>query len=125
MSVITYAYPVVGSTAPTLAQMQNYNLLAGTVQMGDTDTVAVIVHSFGNLSASQAQGTPNGSTESTSFFPIPSVVAEAYGTATSTVSQQFAWAWTSSVSMTLTKVSAGNTGGTFVFQIGRPVSIER
>lgn len=121
MSVVTYAYPVVGSTAPTLAQSANANIVNGTVQMGDTDTTAVIIHSFGNLAAGQGLGT----TESANLFPIPLLIPNAFGTATSTVVQQFSWAWTSSVSMTLTKVSAGNTGGTWVFQILRPFSMSR
>lgn len=124
-ATVTYAYPVAGSTAPTLAQMNgnsSHNILTGTINFADADTTAAITHSFGNLGTGQGEG----STESTKFFPVVILNPQTLGTATGTVVPQFSYQYTSSVVLTVTKGGLGNgTGGTYVFQLLRPGSVSR
>jgi hypothetical protein len=54
---VTYLYPT--TVAPTLAQMQNFNMVIATVASTSTaDTSAVITHDFALTAAEISQGFP-------------------------------------------------------------------
>jgi hypothetical protein len=101
---VTYKTPVSGLTAPTAAQVYGLGLISAVLEIGDTDTSAVITHNFG-LDAN----------ELASRFPIVVMNPTAGGT----VFPQFTIAKATN-SVTLTKASASGTGGSFDVFILRP-----
>lgn len=46
-AVITYAYPVSGTVAPTAIQSSVVNTVTATVAFADADTTATVTHNFG------------------------------------------------------------------------------
>src|ERR1700676_3495601 len=50
---ITYTYPVAGTTAPTIAQALQCNMVVATINWSDSETTALLTHNWG-LSAAQA-----------------------------------------------------------------------
>ena len=112
--VVTYINPTSGTVPPTLAQMLPLSRVAALVSFGDTDTTALITHNMNIPLASspsqhgQNSGSPiviiNYSTPGTG----PAVLSFTRGTNT----------------LSLTKVSAAGSGGTFEVQIERYEPIE-
>lgn len=108
-ATITYAYPVSGTTPPTLAQTSN--LVNAQVVWADADTTATITHNFNLSATSVAQLRP------TVIFNLdPSSTGTASATITVTKGQTV---------VTLTKSTAAGSGGTLNVAILRPHSIER
>ena len=103
--IVTYCYPVAGTTAPTAAQMFGLSLLTAQVSFVDTSTSVVLTH---NMAISLA----NGSNQ----FPIVIPVAQTPGTAIPAL----AVALTSSNTITISKLSAAGSGGTFQISVLRP-----
>lgn len=103
--IVTYAYPVAGTTAPTLAQMFGLSLLTCQVSMVDTSTTVAITH---NMAISLALGSDQ--------FPLVSAYVQTPGTAIPTL----AIALTDSNHVTLNKLSAAGSGGTYCVWILRP-----
>ena len=108
MSTVTYAHPVAGASAPTAAKAARFNLLTATVNMADGDTTATITHNWRLSTAKLAK-----------LFPLVTVYAAVAGTAAAILSV----ALTDSLTVTLTKVSAAGSGGTFVVILQRPHTI--
>lgn len=106
-AVVTYQYPVIGTTAPTAIQASVVSSLACQVSMGDTDTTGVITHNWG-LSAAQ----------NTALQPWLSVWLQTPGTLVPILS--FAL---STNTVSITKVSATGSGGTYVVTLQRPNTI--
>lgn len=106
-AVVTYQYPVIGTTAPTAIQMFELSSLTAQVSMGDTDTTGAIVHNWG-LTAAQ----------NTALQPWLSYWLQTPGTAIPILS--FAL---STNSVTITKVSVTGSGGTYVVTLQRPNTI--
>ena len=107
-AVVTYQYPVIGTTAPTAIQASVVSSLTCQVSMGDTDTTGVIAHNWG-LSAAQ----------NTALQPwIVGPWLQTPGTAVPILS--FAL---STNTVTITKVSATGSGGTYVVTLQRPNTI--
>jgi fructose-1,6-bisphosphatase/inositol monophosphatase family enzyme len=117
MSVtVTYTWPVSGITAPTLAQMQNFNaVVAEIAATADGDTTAVVTHNF-NLSAADLAA----------LFPFVKMVQAG---ATAILSGWYLnLAAATADSLTFTKATTGGSGaaGTqLVVQLTRPHTIER
>lgn len=108
MATVTYAYPVAGSVAPTAAQAFNSNMLTATIVANDADTTAVVTHNWG-LSTAQLNN----------LWPT----LQWYTSVASTVLPIISWALTNSVSVTMTKVSASGSNGTYVVILMRPQSM--
>lgn len=108
MSTVTYAYPVSGNTAPTAVQAFNSNMLTANVVMVDADTTAVLTHNW-NLSTAQLAN----------LWPTIQYYAGVAGTVVPILS----FALTNSVSVTMTKVSASGSNGTYVVILMRPHSL--
>lgn len=107
-TVVTYAYPVAGTTAPTVAQALSANAVTATVAMLDADTTATITHNW-QLSVAQLAN----------LFPLVSYYVSSKGTAMPILQV----ALTNSVSVTLTKTTDAGGGGTYTFALLRPHSI--
>ena len=106
--IVTYAYPVTGTTAPTAAQVFNLSLVTAQVSMVDTSTTVTVKHNF---ALSLAQGSNQ--------FPLVSAYVQTPGTAIPAL----AIALTDSNTITLNKLSAAGTGGTYCVSIQRPNSL--
>lgn len=109
MSTVTYAYPVSGTVAPTIAQALGCNSLTCQVQCSDADTTAVITHNW-QLTTAQLN----------SLFPFIGWYENAGGAGTALA--QLSFALTNSVSVTVTKASATGSGGTYTVILQRPFS---
>lgn len=105
--IVTYALPVPGTTPPTAAQVARKSMVTAQVSMVDTSTTVVITHNLGLTTAQLA-----------SLFPLVTVNVETPGTAI----PSFVIARTNSVSITLSKLSAAGSGGTYTVVIQRPNS---
>jgi hypothetical protein len=103
--IVTYAYPVAGTTAPTAAQVAQLSMVTAQVSFVDTSTTVVVTHNFGTTLA-------QGSNQ----FPIVIVTPQTPGTNAASVDVVL----TNSVSITLNKVSALASGGTYAVYIMRP-----
>jgi len=103
--IVTYTYPVAGTVAPTAAQVAALSLVVAQVSMVDTSTTVAITHNFG---LSLAQGSDQ--------FPVAIPVVQTPGTAIPTL----AITLTNSVAISLNKLSAAGSGGTYVVYIFRP-----
>ena len=106
--VVTYERPVVGLTAPTVAQAANCNMVNAVVFMDQTDTSAVVVHNFGISATDLAQ-----------LFPVPIVYYRNANTAPVAVSIDIS----NTNQITITKISANGSQGTFNVIIMRPNTI--
>lgn len=104
--IVTYTYPVAGTTAPTAAQVAALSLVVAQISMVDTSTTVTVKHNFG-LSLAQ------GSNQFPLVFP-PTV--QTPGTAI----PNLAVALTDSNTITVSKLSAAGSGGTYVVIIMRP-----
>jgi hypothetical protein len=111
---VTYAFPVAGTTPPTATQMNqpggSDNLVTGTVNMADADTVATVTHAMG-LSAAEVSA----------LFPLVNV----YPTGSNTGTVVVAVALASANTITVSKLGNVGSGGTFNFWIARPHSLIR
>lgn len=107
MATVTFAYPVVGTVAPTAAQAFNANMLTATIVANDADTTAVVTHNWGLTTAQQ-----------NNLWPT----IQWYTQLASTVVPIISWAITNSVAVTMTKVSASGSNGTYVVILMRPQS---
>ncbi len=105
---VTYERPVQGTTAPTAAQSANCNMVTAQVFMDQTDTTAVVVHNFGISTTDLAQ-----------LFPVPVVYYRNANTAPVVVSIDIS----NTNQITITKVSANGSQGTFNVIILRPNTI--
>jgi hypothetical protein len=104
---VSPTYP--GTSAPTAATMQNYNMVIGTVVAGaSSDVQTIITHNFGLSAAEIAQG-----------FPL--VVLTGLGDETTS-----SW-WEASQNPNYTVLAKNNyaTGPTTQYNISRPHSITR
>jgi len=112
-ATVNYNWPVLGGTtvAPTAAQ-SNY-LVMGTFTWLDADTTVTMTHNFG-LSA----------TELTALFPITSLIIDSTSTGTGLQAGTIAVSKATNI-VTLTKVSAAGTGGTWQFVLQKRHSIDR
>lgn len=109
MPTVTYNYPVVGNTAPTILQALGCNLLTAQVNMLDADsTVATITHNW-QLSTTQLSNQ----------WPVVTW----YISAGSTIAPAMIVALANSVSVTIAKASLLGTGGTYTVILLRPHSI--
>jgi hypothetical protein len=112
MSLVTYKFPVSGTTPPTAAQMNqpggSNNLLIAQVNMADTDTSTVLVHNMGLSAAEQAAG-----------FPVLSHYLTTGETAGSFLTFN-PTAGNVANSLTLVKTAGSGTGFTEIVQLLRP-----
>jgi hypothetical protein len=110
--VVTYAYPVIGTVAPTAAQAANATMLTATVFLDTSDTTTTVTHNWGISQANQ-----------NSLFPtIILTRSDATGTVSGLVTATIpASSTTPANSITINKVSTGaGTGGTHVVTLLRP-----
>ena len=105
---VTYAYPVVGSTAPTATQDAGGSALTARIVMADGDTTQAVVHNW-NLTTAQLAA----------LFPFCSLRLEATGTGPGAVLINI----TDSSTVTVTKASAVGSSFTGVLVIQRPHSV--
>jgi hypothetical protein len=111
-ATVNYQWPVANTTvAPTQAQ-SNY-LVKGTLNWLDADTTVTITHNF-NLSAADV----------TALFPDVDLVIDSTNTGTGLQAGTIAVA-SAANTVTLTKVSAAGTGGTWRFSLDKWHSITR
>ncbi len=103
--IVTYTYPVAGTTAPTAAQVASLSLVTAQVSFVDTSLTVTVKHNFGTTLA-------QGSNQ----FPLVIVNSQTPGTAIPFI----AVALTDSNTITLSKLSAAGSGGTYVVAILRP-----
>lgn len=108
MSTVNFKYPVTTATGPTVAQAMNCNMVVAEVVCTDADTTAVITHNWQTSTANLAF-----------FFPIIQYYIGTAGTANPILS----FALTNSLIVTMTKVSAAGSGGTYVVVLQRPMSM--
>lgn len=107
---VTYAYPVAGTVAPTVAQAAAENMLTATVVIGaDTDTTTLVTHNWQLTTAQLANNWP------VVIGPTPNVI----GTAQCTI----AVVLTNSVAITLNKGNVAGSAGTYIVTLLRPHSI--
>lgn len=107
---VTYAYPVAGTVAPTVAQAAAENMLTATVVIGaDTDTTALVTHNWQLTTAQLANNWP------IVIGPTPNVVGTAYCS--------IAVVLTNSVAITLNKGNVAGSAGTYLITLLRPHSI--
>lgn len=105
---VVYTYPVAGTTPPTVAQAAAVNSLSCQIAMLDEDTAALITHNWQLTSAQLAN-----------LWPWLRWYLSTAGTAIPILS----FALTNSVLVTITKVSAAGSGGSYNFILERPHSI--
>lgn len=105
--IVTYAYPVTGTTPPTAAQMKKLSGLTAQVSMVDTSTTVTLTH---NMGITLAQGT--------FLFPLIQWYVQTPGTALA--APMLSFALTNSNTITITKVVAAGSGGTYVVIVNRP-----
>lgn len=108
--VVTYAYPVSGTTPPTVAQTSNE--VNAIVSWADADTLATVTHNFGLAS-----------TDPAALFPVVNINIDS--TSTGTASATVTVTKTNTNAVTLTKSTAAGTGATLQVIILRPHSIMR
>ena len=108
---ITYAYPVAGTTAPTLLQALGCNAVTATLNWSDSETSAAIVHNF-KLSAAQLAN----------LFPFVSVNVRSDSTTTLQPTTGYTVALTDSSTVTIGKTTVVGTQGTLIVVIQRPFS---
>jgi len=108
MSTVTYAYPVAGTVPPTAAQAFYANMLTAQINTSDADTTAVITHNWGLTTA-----------QLNNLWPTIQLYLNTNG---GTALPIITWALTNSVSVTMTKVSASGSGGTYTVVMLRPLS---
>lgn len=104
--IVTYAYPVAGAVAPTAAQMFPLSLLTAQVSVVDTSLTVVVTHNMALTAAQLA-----------SLFPLVQVIAQTPGTAIVSFGVTLA-----TNTITLTKLSAAGSGGTYIVSVQRPNS---
>ncbi len=115
--LVTYVYPVAGTFAPTTAQMLGANIVNAKVNMADTDTTTTITTNFGN-----SQPTPPPATaDVANLFPIITHYNLNPGTGGAVLS----FVLTDSNTVTVNKLSAAGSGGTYVVSLLRPNTLER
>ena len=107
---VTYAYPVTGTVAPTVAQARHCNALTAKVVFADGDTTATITHNW---------------QESTTALAELSPWCRVYNDTLGTALPYLSFVLTDSVSVALLKAAGNGTGGTFVVILERPHSIVR
>lgn len=112
-AVVTYTYPVSGTTPPTSAQMQNASTVRATVLMGDTDTTATLTHNFAHSTTGIAQLFPD-----VTFYPVTL-------TSVSETSPPIVTVGLLTNSITITKISAVGSGGLWNFMLSRPSTLGR
>lgn len=107
VSLFTYAYPVSGTTPPTVAQTgpNGFNTVIGTAFFADADTTLTITHNWGFTSAQAAQ-----------FLPEVHAVTQVSGTAP----PLFIWNWGNTNAIVMSKAAGAGTGGTFTVYLHRP-----
>ena len=110
--VVTYTYPVAGTTPPTLLQALNANMVNAVVTALDADTVITITHNFKMSTAELAN-------------KFPTVLINVAGDSTTTINPLFLVALTDSSTVTINKPTTVGTQGTFVVVICRPNTITR
>lgn len=106
--VVTYAYPVAGTTPPTVLQALGENMLTLTISSLDADTIALITHNWQLTTAQLAN-----------LWPLIQMYVSGAGTAIPI----WSFALTNSVLVTVTKASAAGGGGTVTVVLMRPHSI--
>lgn len=108
----SYNWPLAGGTVPPTAAQSNY-LVMGQMNWADSDTQAVITHNFGLTAA-----------EITAGFPIVTLDIDSTNTGTGLQAGTIAVSAAANT-VTLTKVSAAGTGGTWRFALQKVQSITR
>jgi len=113
-TVVTYEYPIAGTTTPTAAQTGPYAMLTATVFFDTSDTTLVVTHNWGIVQANQV-----------SLFPTIILTPAALGgTGPSVTATIPASSTTPANSITLTKGNTGvGTGCTFTVTLLRPHTI--
>ncbi len=106
--IVTYCYPVAGTTAPTLAQMFGLSLMTCQVSMVDTSTTVAITH---NMALTLAQGSNQ--------FPLIGAYVQTPGTAVPSL----AFGLTDSNHITLNKLTGAGSGGTYCVFVMRPNTV--
>ncbi len=107
--IVTYAFPVAGSSPPSVALMKKHQLLTAQVSFLDTDTTAVITHNW-----------QSPLSDLSSLFPLISFYNASNGG--TGVNAAITWAHTDSSNITLTKTAAAGSEGTINVQLARPFS---
>ena len=117
--MVTYKYPISGTTAPTIAQMQNKHALTALVTALDADTVITVTHNWG-LANTDFQGSPDGPA---GLFPL--VIINLESDATTTVKPIFQISLTNTNAVVINKPTTVGTQGTYIVQILRPTSLAK
>jgi hypothetical protein len=105
---VTYAYPVVGISPPSVTVSKRNQVLVAQVNFLDADTTAIVTHNW---------QTPLS--DFSSLFPLISFYNATAGTTGNAV---LTWAHTDSSNITITKTAGLGTGGTVVVELERPWS---
>ncbi len=106
--VVTYAYPIIGVTAPTTTQMSGLSLLTCQVSFADADTTATITHNMQLSAAALAR-----------LEPLVVIYQNTGGTPAPLLAVTLA---TNTIVLSKQSTTAG-TGGTVTVQVQRPHSI--
>ena len=117
--VVTYKYPVSGTTAPTAAVMRAHNELNAQVTALDADTVITITHNWG-FGDKTPTGFPDGPT---GLFPVVDITLD--GSATTTIQPIFLVTLTNTNAVVINKPTTVGTQGTFNVVLLKPSTIVR
>lgn len=109
---VSYNWPLAGGTVPPTAAQSNY-LVMGTFNYLDADTQVVLTHNFALAAA-----------EITAGFPIVTLDIDSTNTGTGLQAGTIAVLLATNT-VTLTKVSAAGTGGTWKFALQKVQSTSR
>lgn len=112
--VVTYAYPIAGTTAPTAAQSGPFTTLTATVFLDTSDTTVTVTHNWGIVQTNQGY-----------LFPTIILTPAALGATAPFVTATIpASSTTPANSVTLGKAATGaGTGCTFTVTLLRPHTI--
>ncbi len=114
----TYAYPVQGTVAPTVAQMKPLSLVTAAINWGaDSDTVALITHNM-QLATIFLPNNTNPINETSCLFPLVSWYYNAGGSLS--LAQGMAGSIVSSSVFQITKASGSSSAGTVNVFVLRP-----
>jgi hypothetical protein len=112
--VVTYAWPVQGTTPPTIAQAKKCSIQSALIQMADADTQAAFTHNWGVPASFPSY-----------FLPIVIMGLQAQANPASTLALALTTGVTNTNVVFINKVSSVGSGGTFVVHLLRPHSLIR
>ena len=112
--VVTYAWPVQGTTPPTVVQAAACSIQTASIQMADSDTQAAFTHNWGVPASFPSY-----------FLPIVITGLQAQANPASTLALALTTGVTNTNVVFINKVSSVGSGGTFVVHLLRPHSLIR